>query len=123
MIGLPSTSTNPLQDEITDLYSRVNAEWNRLNFLVTLGTDLVWANDQGYTPQQVVAALGQNAVSILQLSSVIAGVISTVSGITPSTIPPGWGVKPNADGTVTLTAPVGQTSTSSTASSTVSIGL
>jgi hypothetical protein len=123
MIGLPSTSTNPLQDEITDLYSRVNVEWNRLNYLITFGANVIWANDQGYTPQQVVAALGQNAVSILQLSSVIAGVISTVSGVTPSTVPTGWSVKPNADGTVTLTAPVGQTSTGSTASSTVSIGL
>jgi hypothetical protein len=102
---LPSTSTNPLFQEIQNFTNSINFEYNRLVKLLNTGSTLVWNNDQGFTPQQVVSTMGQAGGSIFQLSSLLCGLLGAITSVTPNPVPVGWGVTINADNTVTLTPP------------------
>ena len=109
-IPLPPATNDTLQTEITNFYGQVNAEFNRLTTLLTIGSNLVWNNDQGYTPQQVISTMSTCAGSIFGLSSLLCGLLGTITGTTPNPVPAGWSVVINPDNTVTLAAPSVSTS-------------
>jgi hypothetical protein len=103
-IDLSSSPVSPLTISVNSFWARIQLEFNRLNGLLTDGSDLVW-NNSGATPQQVVAAFGTNAANLFQLSGLLCGLIGTISGTAPNPVPTGWTITANSDGSVTLTPP------------------
>ena len=74
------------------------------------GFNLIW-NNANATPQEVMAALGTNAASVFALAALNNATIASaagIGGVTPPSmpsIPTGWTITPNNDGTVTVTPP------------------
>jgi hypothetical protein len=103
-IDLSSSPASPLTMSVNSFWARIQLEFNRLNSLLTDGSDLVW-NNSGATPQEVVAAFGTNAAGLFQLSGLLCGLIGAITGTTPNPVPTGWTITANNDGSVTLTPP------------------
>lgn len=71
--------------------------------LVTLLYSLVWTNPRGFTPQQVMNALGVNAGELMRLLTLWQSTAnSALAGSVPTTFP--FAYTTNADGTVTIGA-------------------
>jgi hypothetical protein len=74
------------------------------------GFNLIWNNNNA-TPQDVIAALGTNAASVFALAALNNSTIASaasIGGVTPPnmpSVPTGWTIAPNVDGTVTATPP------------------
>jgi hypothetical protein len=74
------------------------------------GHNLIW-NNHNASPQEVLAALGTAAVAAFQLAALNQSTVvsaAAIAGVTPPTIPSvptGWTVTPNSDGTVSVTPP------------------
>jgi hypothetical protein len=72
------------------------------------GYNLIWKNPKA-TPQEVIAALGTNALLIFQLANLNIQTVTqaaTLAGTTPPVIPSvpdGWTLTPNSDGSMTVT--------------------
>ncbi len=105
MINISPPPIDPNAQAAANLWQQVCNRYTRLQSLLNVGANFVWANPSGLTPQQAVAYLGTNAAAVFQLSGLLCGLIGTISGTTPSPMPPGWAFTANADGTVTLTPP------------------
>jgi hypothetical protein len=103
-IDLSGSPVNPLTISVNSFWARIQLEFNRLNSLLTDGSDLVWNNSDA-TPQQVVAAFGTNGASLFQLSGLLCGLIGAITDTTPNPVPSGWTITANTDGSVTLTPP------------------
>jgi hypothetical protein len=101
-IALPSTATDPLTQSVQQLFNTINVEFNRLTYLLSTGAQLIWANPQGFTPQQVVANMSTNAAAVFEMSALLCPVLGAIIGTTPNPVPAGWSVTINGDGTVTL---------------------
>ena len=94
----------PLAAQTAQFWNQIQRVYNSLQSILQAGTNLVW-NNPNATPQQVVAAFGTNAASLFQLSSLLCGLIGSVTGTTPNPVPAGWTITASADGTITLTPP------------------
>lgn len=67
---------------------------------------LVWANPDGLTPQEVLDAVGHDAVALFQVSSLVTQILAIATGSAPAAVmPEGWDFTANEDGTVTLVPP------------------
>ncbi len=92
---MPILNPSPAQVAAQQVQSLSLAGFRNLQQFGQQGFNLIW-NNPSATPQEVFAALGTNASA------------ATIGGATapnmPS-IPSGWTVTPNTDGTVTVTAP------------------
>jgi hypothetical protein len=84
------------------------------------GYNLIWKNPKA-TPQEVIAALGTNAAAIFGLANLNISTVSSAATLggaaapaIPS-IPAGWTLTPNSDGSITPTyvAPTGSSNGSS----------
>jgi hypothetical protein len=70
---------------------------------------LIWANPHGFTPQQVLTALGTNASLVFALSTLNAATVAGAATICGKSapalpgIPAGYTAVVNSDGTVTVT--------------------
>jgi hypothetical protein len=107
---MPILNPSPAQVAAQQVQSLSLAGFRNLQQFGQQGFNLIW-NNPSATPQEVFAALGTNAAAVLQLATLNNSTIAsaaTIGGATapnmPS-IPSGWTVTPNTDGTVTVTAP------------------
>jgi len=66
--------------------------------------DSMWNNKMGLTPQQAFDALGTDAVQLIIISNGLQQLVNTlVPNLMNFSVPTGWTMVPNQDGTVTVT--------------------
>lgn len=85
---------------------QVKAAWNRIVHYHQRGMNSLWDENgmpEGITTQDVIAALGTDAVEVFDLSAALAGLIASIDATKVVNVPEGTTVTRNADGTVTIT--------------------
>jgi hypothetical protein len=97
--------SDPAAAAAGQIIQSANFLWNLLTQRYVAAYNVLWNNPRA-TPQQVVAALGTQAVLIFTRSAELAAFLAGagVTGI-PLTVPAGWSYTANPDGSITLTPP------------------
>lgn len=106
------TIASQISEQLT---ASMDMEIKRRNMFRTQGWKNVWENPRA-TPQEIMAALGQNAVKVLTASTVDAGWFTALASATGKpvsdfinpkylAVKEGWVITPNVDGSVTVTPP------------------
>lgn len=104
-LPIPSTSTNPLQDQVNHYYNRLQIMYNLLQQTYVLGDSLLYANSEGYASSTVAAALGTSGQSVLQWQSILSQTLQTIAGQPPVSASTGFVVTNNQDGSIGLLPP------------------
>jgi hypothetical protein len=108
----PQTPTPVTPTPAIDAAAVLRSCYSVYSLMQTMGRvawNLIWANPHGFTPQQVLTALGSNAGLVFALSTlnattvVEAATICGKSGPALPGVPTGYTAVVNADGTVTVT--------------------
>src|ERR1700733_10468042 len=105
MIPLNSSTGDPNVQAAVNYWNTVCGEYQRLQNILNRGTQLIWNNPNGLTPQESINLYGPNGVALVQLSGLLCGLLGAIGSTTPNPVPAGWALAPNADGTVTITGP------------------
>ena len=86
-----------IQNEATILFQRMGQTHSQI-------MQIVFQNQQGLTPQQVLDAVGTNAAELLTLAGSLVTLVNTaVPSTLPTTFP--YALTANGDGTVTVGSP------------------
>lgn len=99
VIVKPSQTVQAVQQICTDAFNANMAAFRA-------GCEIVWANPQGLTPQQVLDELGSDASVLFGLSNALMPLLNQslpANQQLPSPVPGNYTYVINADGTITLT--------------------
>lgn len=113
---MPLVQTPAVQPALTTVERQVRArdaikQRSTQAFQMLKGTamslaQIVWANPEGLTPQEVLDAVGHDAAALFQVSSLVSQILAIATGEAPAAVmPPGWTYTINPDGTVAVTKP------------------
>lgn len=90
--------------DMANLWNATKRQYQACQGYLNLLSSTVFNRTDGQTAQQAVTALGTTAASVLQIATLIAVVLTGITGAPVVAIPATWNVTYNPDGTVTLLA-------------------
>jgi len=100
----PDTEQGHMDWTFDTMEAQMNGGFRALVSQFKTGKMMVWNNPKGLHPQKVMDTHGTGASRLFQISGVIGNAINTlIPGTVDVSIPAGYSVTFNPDGTVTIT--------------------